>query len=71
MAGFSEAVRDQVRQVYSLSVRRVWHIAIVLSGVSFLLVLLEKEVELRRELDTEFGLREEEAEGKKKVEPEP
>lgn len=70
VTGFSEAVRDQVREVYSLSVRRVWHIAIVLSGVSFLLVLLEKEVELRRELDTEFGLREE-AEGKKSVGPEP
>ncbi|KAK0641431.1 major facilitator superfamily domain-containing protein [Cercophora newfieldiana] len=67
VSGFAEVVRGQVREVYSLSVQRVWHIAIVLSGVSFLLVLLEKEVELRKELNTEFGLQEEE----KKVEPEP
>jgi hypothetical protein len=39
----------------------------VLSGVSFLLVLLEKEVELRKELNTEFGLQQEE--GKKEAEP--
>ncbi|KAK4235658.1 major facilitator superfamily protein [Achaetomium macrosporum] len=71
VSGFSEVVRDQVREVYSLSVQRVWHIAIVLSGVSFLLVLLEKEVELRKELNTEFGLQKEEGEVKKKVEPEP
>ncbi|KAK4035027.1 major facilitator superfamily domain-containing protein [Parachaetomium inaequale] len=70
VSGFAEVVRDQVREVYSLSVQRVWHIAIVLSGVSFLLVLLEKEVELRKELNTEFGLQKEEGEGKK-VEPEP
>ncbi|KAL2130489.1 hypothetical protein VTI74DRAFT_6343 [Chaetomium olivicolor] len=71
VSGFSEVVRDQVREVYSLSVQWVWHIAIVLSGVSFLLVLLEKEVELRKELNTEFGLQKEEGEGKKKVDPEP
>lgn len=65
--GFGGVLRDQVREVYSLSVQRVWHIAIVLSGLSFLLVLLEKEVELRKELNTEFGLQEEE----KKKEPEP
>lgn len=59
-------VRHQVREVYSLSVQRVWHIGIVLSGVSFLLVLLEKEVELRKELNTEFGLQQEET---KKAEP--
>jgi MFS family permease len=66
---FAELVRGQVREVYSLSVQRVWHIGIVLSGVCFLLVFLEKEVELRKELNTEYGLQQED--GEMKAEPEP
>ncbi|TVY19259.1 Efflux pump FUS6 [Lachnellula arida] len=56
MGEFSSEVRDQVINVYNMSLRRVWQIGIVFAGVSFLLLFLEKEVALRQELETDFGL---------------
>ncbi|SPO07535.1 related to putative multidrug transporter Mfs1.1 (major facilitator family protein) [Cephalotrichum gorgonifer] len=61
---FGGPVGDQIRDVYSRSIQRVWHIAIVVAGLSFLLSLVEKEVVLRKELETDFGLEE----GEKKTE---
>ncbi|MCJ1246457.1 hypothetical protein MMC30_003664 [Trapelia coarctata] len=51
-------VREQVIGVYVDSLRLVWQISVVFSGVAFLLVFLEKEITLRTELDTEFGIAE-------------
>ncbi|KAF3406978.1 hypothetical protein DPV78_001432 [Talaromyces pinophilus] len=53
---FSEPTKDQLIGVYTESLKRVWEIAIVFSGVAFLLVFIEKEIKLRTELDTDFGL---------------
>lgn len=53
---FSEPTKDQLIGVYTDSLKRVWEIAIVFSGVAFLLVFIEKEIKLRTELDTDFGL---------------
>ncbi|KAI4112525.1 MAG: hypothetical protein LQ338_008303 [Usnochroma carphineum] len=53
-----EPVRGRVIGVYNESLKLVWHISIVFSGVAFLFVLLEKQVNLRTELDTEYGLEE-------------
>lgn len=55
---FGGSVSDQVRDVYAQSIQRVWHIAIVFAGASFLLSLVEREVSLRKELETDFGLEE-------------
>jgi hypothetical protein len=41
----------------------VWQVAIAFSGLAFLVVFIEKEVPLRKELDTKYGL-----EQQKKVE---
>ncbi|KAF2182987.1 DNA repair protein RAD50 [Zopfia rhizophila CBS 207.26] len=57
---FSNLVRDQLISVYSDALKRQWEISIVFSGVSFLLVFIEKQIKLRKELDTEYGLAEKE-----------
>ncbi|KAH9900495.1 MFS general substrate transporter [Xylariomycetidae sp. FL2044] len=44
------------RLVYAQATQRVFQVAIVLTGVAFLLSLNEKEVKLRKTLDTNFGL---------------
>ncbi|RAH76708.1 MFS general substrate transporter [Aspergillus japonicus CBS 114.51] len=59
---FSPALRDDIVGVYADALKRVWQISIVFSGVSFLLVFLEKEIKLRTELETEYGLEEKKAE---------
>lgn len=56
----SSAIRDQVGNVYSMSLTRFWQIGLVFSGVSFLLVFLEKDVAMRQELDTQFSLEKQE-----------
>lgn len=50
--------RNEVIGVYSDSLKFVWQISIAFAGLSFILACLEKQVELRTQLDTEFGLRE-------------
>lgn len=51
-----EPIRGQIIGVYSDALKLVWQISIVFSGVAFLFVLLEKQIKLRTELDTEYGL---------------
>lgn len=60
---FEGVTRDQVRHVYSLSLQRVWQVAVAMAGISFVVAFLEEEVSMRKDLDTDFGL-----EGKKKDE---
>lgn len=55
---FTGDVRDQVIQVYALSLRRTWQVSVMFAGISFLVVLLEKEITMRTELVTEFGIKE-------------
>lgn len=57
--GLSGAVRDQVIGAYYLSLQRVWQIGIVFAGASFLAVFLEKELTMREDLKTDFGLHKE------------
>ncbi|MBE3042955.1 MFS transporter, partial [Candidatus Bathyarchaeota archaeon] len=57
---FGGEVVGQVREVYSQSLQRVWHVGTAVAGLSFLLCLVEKQVVLRKELETDFGLKEEE-----------
>lgn len=51
-----ELVRAQIIGVYTDSLKLVWQISIVFSGVAFFLIFLEKQIKLRTELDTEYGL---------------
>lgn len=50
-------LRSQVVDVYSSSLKLVWQVDIGIAGVGFLLVFFEKEVKLRTDLDTKFGLK--------------
>ena len=58
VGSFPPTVRDEIIGVYSDSLKLVWYIAIVFSGFAFLLVFFEKQIKLRTELDTEYGLKE-------------
>ncbi|KAK5064627.1 hypothetical protein LTR84_000461 [Exophiala bonariae] len=53
---FGKETEDQLVEVYSRALKLVWQLAVALSAVSFLLVFLEKQIKLRTELDTEYGL---------------
>jgi hypothetical protein len=44
--------------VFTGALRTVWLIGIAFAGLGFLLVFVEKEIELRKELNTEFGMEE-------------
>ncbi|RYP91128.1 hypothetical protein DL770_002751 [Monosporascus sp. CRB-9-2] len=58
---FSLPVQGEIRAAYREALRRVFIIGVVFSGLATLLVLLELEVPLRQELDTQYGLKEENA----------
>ncbi|KAJ2981673.1 hypothetical protein NUW58_g6630 [Xylaria curta] len=55
-SSFGGATRSQILHVYNESLRRVWQIGIVFAGVSLLATFLEREVELREEVNTDFAL---------------
>ena len=55
----SEKTRDEVIRVQSSALQRSWQVAIAFGAVGFLVAALLKEVPLRKELDTEFGIVEE------------
>ena len=60
-AAFVDSIEDattraEVVEVFSGALRVVWLIGIAFAGFGFLLVFVEKEIELRKELNTEFGM---------------
>ncbi|UZP34143.1 hypothetical protein NXS19_001959 [Fusarium pseudograminearum] len=55
---FDEATQGQLRHVFMLSLRKVYVISVAFGGLAFVLSLLEKEIPLREELDTQYGLEE-------------
>lgn len=57
---FPEATRDQIIGVYQDALKLLWQISIAFAGVNFLIVLFEQRVPLRTELETEYGLEQEE-----------
>jgi hypothetical protein len=52
-------VRAQVISVFSDSLKRIWQVGIAFVALGFLVVFIEKEVPLRKELDTEYGIQDE------------
>lgn len=57
----------EIAKVYIISLRAVWWFGLALSLLGFLVVFIEKNIELRTELQTEFGLVEQ-SNGESKVE---
>ena len=75
-ARFVNSLRDQptlqneVIGAFSDSLKLVWQVAISISGLGFLLVICEKEVKLRTELETVFGFKEKEVKLRTELETE-
>lgn len=55
---FYEPVRGQIRHVFMLALRKVYAISMAFGGLAFLLALFEKDIPLRKDLDTQYGLEE-------------
>jgi MFS family permease len=49
-------VQREVRDIYSYAIKTTWQVALAFFLLGFLLVVFEKHVELRTNLETEFGL---------------
>ncbi|KAI1126146.1 MFS general substrate transporter [Nemania abortiva] len=49
---------NQIQAVYVISLKGIWYICLGLSLLAFLIVGLERSLELRRDLDTAYGLEE-------------
>lgn len=52
----SDPVKSEVIGVFSDSLKLVWEVSIAFCGLACILVFLEKEVPLRKELETDYGL---------------
>ncbi|KAF7525756.1 hypothetical protein G7054_g10976 [Neopestalotiopsis clavispora] len=53
---FSKPVVAEIRLVYREALKVVWLAAVAFGGVAFLLFFLEKDVALREQLETDYGL---------------
>ncbi|KAG4295058.1 hypothetical protein FPRO06_01642 [Fusarium proliferatum] len=53
---FDEVVQTQIRHVFMLSLSKVYVISVAFGGLAWVLSLFEKDVPLRKELDTQYGL---------------
>ena len=56
VASLPSTVRAEVLSVYTQALKPVWEVAIGFSLLGFLIVYIAKQVELRTELQTEYGL---------------
>ncbi|KAI2882623.1 hypothetical protein CBS11852_9627 [Aspergillus niger] len=64
MDSITDAVtRAQVVSVYVDAIKTVWYVSMAFAGLAFLLVIVEKEIPLRKELDTKFSMEEKEKDG--------
>lgn len=50
-------VHSEIVDVYTRSLRMTWQVSLGFALLGFLLVFLEKEISLRKTLDTEYGLK--------------
>ncbi|GFN17093.1 hypothetical protein AtubIFM56815_004911 [Aspergillus tubingensis] len=55
---FPMDVQPAIIEAYTGAMQRVWQISVVFAGLGFIIAWLEKEVELRTTLESEFGLKE-------------
>ncbi|KAI2620573.1 MFS general substrate transporter [Hypoxylon sp. NC1633] len=58
---FPLPVQDEIRAVYRTAIQRVLHVGIAFTGFALLLCLFEKDIPLRTELVTEYGLKEDQS----------
>ncbi|KAG8164526.1 hypothetical protein KVR01_006444 [Diaporthe batatas] len=63
---FPPAVQDEIRAVYRRAIQRVLYAAISFTGFGWLICWFERDIPLRTELVTDYGLREDEGSWGKK-----
>jgi MFS family permease len=59
---FEQPIRDQITHVFMLALRKVYVISVAFGGLAFVLSIFEKDVPLRQDLDTQYGIQEREKE---------
>ncbi|KAH6885739.1 major facilitator superfamily domain-containing protein [Thelonectria olida] len=59
---FEQPIRDQIAHVFMLALRKVYVISVAFGGLAFVMSILEKDVPLRQDLDTQYGMEERERE---------
>ncbi|KAK5652234.1 hypothetical protein OQA88_10731 [Cercophora sp. LCS_1] len=64
---FPPEVQAEIRALYVSALRRVFWISAIFSGLGVLLVLIEKEVPLRKQLETEYGIQKKKEEDTEKA----
>ncbi|CAM1510492.1 Fc.00g008270.m01.CDS01 [Cosmosporella sp. VM-42] len=64
---FEPLVREQIQHVFMLALRKVYIICVAFGGLAFVLSFFEKDIVLRKELDTEYGLEEKKKESDKEM----
>jgi hypothetical protein len=57
ISSFEGEAREEIVQTYTDTLRLVWQVAIPICGFCFFLAFGEKEIKLRTELKTEYGMR--------------
>jgi hypothetical protein len=55
---FGGGVREEIVGVYRDALRMVWIVGAAICGVGFLLAFVEKEIKLRTEVKSEYGMKE-------------
>ncbi|KAK3370719.1 major facilitator superfamily domain-containing protein [Lasiosphaeria ovina] len=60
---FPPNVQTEIRSLYANALHRVFWIGAIFAGVAAALVLIEREVPLRKQLETEYGLKKDVGEG--------
>ena len=53
---FSQDIKEELVGVYVESLKYVWRLSVIFAGLAFFLVFVEKQIKMRTELDTEFGI---------------
>ena len=54
---FGEISKGQIIQAFTESLKCVWIVFVVLAGLGFIITFLERQVKMRKELDTAYGLK--------------
>lgn len=54
----SPASRVQLNQTFAISLRRTWLVSLAFAAIGFLTVNIEREVAMRTELETDYGMEE-------------
>lgn len=60
-------VQREVVSVYTDSLKMVWYVSLVFAGLVFIITFFEKEMTLRTELDTEYGIKNEKEDKEKET----